>query len=81
VLLRIPIVSGFVYLDANRNLQRDAGEAGTGLALLPLVAGTTPGGPALQAVSVNAASGSYGFTNVTPGTYFIVVTITTFWAT
>jgi len=74
VLLRIPIVSGFVYLDANRNLQRDTGEAGSGLALFAkLVRITPPGGPALQAVSVNAASGSYGFTNVTPGTYFIVV--------
>jgi uncharacterized repeat protein (TIGR01451 family) len=74
VLLRIPIVSGLVYLDTNRNLQRDAGEAGTGLSLFAkLVRSATPGGPALQAVSVNGASGSYGFTNVAPGSYLILI--------
>ena len=74
VVVRIPVVSGAVYLDANRNFQRDAGENGTGLSLFAkLVPGANPGGPALQAVSVNGATGTYGFTNVAPGTYLIVV--------
>jgi len=74
VLVRIPLVSGAVYLDSNRNYQRDAGENGPGLSLFAkLVSATSPGGPALQAVSVNGSTGAYGFTNVAPGAFLIVV--------
>ena len=74
VVVRIPVVSGAVYVDANRNFQRDSGENGTGLSLFAkLVRASTPGGPALQAVSVNGSTGAYGFTNVAPGTYLILV--------
>ena len=67
-------LSGFVYADANHNLQRDAGEAGTGLVLhAKLIAASSPGGPALQAVVVDSATGAYQFNNVAPGEYFIVI--------
>jgi uncharacterized repeat protein (TIGR01451 family) len=67
-------VAGLVYSDANHNGQTDAGEAGTGLALhAKLVAASAPGGPALQAVAVNPASGAYAFTSVAAGEYWIVI--------
>ena len=67
-------LSGFVYSDANHNLQRDAGEAGTGMVLhAKLTAASSPAGPALQAVPVNGATGTYQFNNVAPGEYFIVI--------
>jgi len=67
-------VSGAVYLDANRNSQKDAAEIGTGLSLFAkLVSATTPGGPALQAVIVTNTSGMFSFQSVIPGTYNIVI--------
>ncbi len=67
-------VSGFVYSDANHNIQIDSGEAGTGLTLFAkLVPSATPAGPALQAVTVNTATGAYTFPTVAPGTYIIVI--------
>ena len=67
-------VSGYVYSDANHNLQRDAGEAGTGLTLYAkLVPAATPAGPATQAVAVNAGTGLYQLASVSPGDYLIVV--------
>jgi len=71
VVIRGLSISGFVYLDANRNSQKDAGENGTGLNLFAkLIRGSAP---ALQAVSVTNTSGAYSFPNVTPGTYLIVI--------
>ena len=68
------LVSGYVYSDANHNLQRDAGEAGTGLALYAkLVPAATPAGPATQAVAVNASTGLYQLASVSPGEYIIVI--------
>jgi len=67
-------ISGFVYLDANRNSQKDAGESGTGLNLFAkLIRVSIPAGPALQAATVTNSSGAYLFPNVTPGTYIVIV--------
>ena len=67
-------VSGFVYSDANHNLQLDAGETGTGLTLFAkLVPAATPAGPATQAVAVNTATGAYTFLTVASGDYIIVI--------
>ena len=67
-------LSGIVYSDLNHNLQRDSGEAGTGLVLYAkLVATSSPVGPTLQAVLVNSATGAYQFSSVSPGDYFIVI--------
>ena len=67
-------VSGYVYSDANHNLQRESGETGTGLALyVKLVAAASPSGPALQAMAVNAATGLYQLASVSPGEYIIVI--------
>ena len=67
-------IEGFVYTDPNHNLQRDSGEAGTGLTLhAKLVAVGAPAGPASQAVTVDPATGAYLFTGVAPGEYFIVI--------
>jgi uncharacterized repeat protein (TIGR01451 family)/fimbrial isopeptide formation D2 family protein len=65
-------VSGFVYNDANHNIQKDIAEAGTGLTLFAKLV-PLAGGPALQAVVVNAATGAYQFPTVTAGQYSIVV--------
>jgi uncharacterized repeat protein (TIGR01451 family) len=67
-------LAGFVYSDANHNLQRDGSEAGTGLVLYAkLVSAGAPAGPALQAVAVNASTGAYAFTGVQPGEYLVVI--------
>jgi uncharacterized repeat protein (TIGR01451 family) len=74
LVIRGLMISGFVYLDANRNLQKDAGENGTGLNLFAkLIRSSTPAGPALQAATVTNSSGAYSFTNVVPGTYIVVI--------
>src|SRR5262249_33922202 len=52
-------VSGFAYVDANRNAVKDAGEAG-----IAGVAITGPGGTA-----TTGADGSYSFNNLDAGTY------------
>ena len=67
-------IEGIVYSDPNHNLQRDGGEAGTGLVLYAkLVAASAPAGPASQAVLVDPATGGYLFTGVASGAYFIVI--------
>jgi uncharacterized repeat protein (TIGR01451 family) len=63
-------VNGFVYNDANRNLQKDGAEAGTGLTLY---AKLVSGGTALQAVAVNTGTGAYQLAAVPVGTYSIVI--------
>ncbi|HEY4281926.1 MAG TPA: right-handed parallel beta-helix repeat-containing protein [Chthoniobacterales bacterium] len=67
-------VSGFVYNDANLNLQRDSGESGTALTLyVKLVNTTTPAGPATAVATVDPATGAYTLPNVATGTYTLVL--------
>ncbi len=54
-------LSGFAYVDANRNSVKDAGEAG--------IAGVTITGPGGTATT--AADGSYSFSNLNAGTYSV----------
>ena len=69
-----PNVTGFVYADANLNLQRDSSETGTGLTLyVKLVNTTSPGGPALAAGVVDPATGAYTLPNVATGTYTLIL--------
>ncbi len=55
-------LSGFAYVDANRNSTKDAGEAGLGGVTI-----TGPGG----ATTTTAADGSYSFSNLDAGTYSV----------
>lgn len=67
-------VSGFVYSDANHNLQKDSAEAGTGLTLFAkLIPATSAAGPAIQAVTVNTSTGLYQFASVPAAAYIIVI--------
>ena len=67
-------VSGTVYADTNHNGTINGSEAGTGLTLFAkLVPSASPGGPAIQAVSVDAVTGIYQFPVVAPGTYIVVI--------
>lgn len=67
-------ISGKVYYDGNKNAKFDTGEIGTGLTLFAkLLPSSSPGGPALQAISVNPGSGAYTLPNVTPGSYIILI--------
>lgn len=61
-------LTGVVYEDLDHDGVRGAGETGTGLALY---AKLTPAGASspVQVVSVPPATGAFGFTNVTPGSY------------
>jgi len=69
-----PDISGFVYADANLNLQRDSTEAGTGLTLyVKLVNTTSPSGPALAVAVVDPATGAYTLPNVATGTYTLIL--------
>ena len=65
-------VSGFVYADANHNIQKDGAEAGTGLALFAKII-PIGGGPALDAVTVNASTGAYQFAAIPVGDYIIII--------
>jgi len=56
------LISGFAYVDANRNSVKDAGEAGLGGVLI-----TGPSG----ATTTTAADGSYSFSNLNAGTYSV----------
>ncbi|PON10055.1 hypothetical protein C2W62_52155, partial [Candidatus Entotheonella serta] len=67
-------VSGTVYNDSNHNSQLDSGETGTGLALFAkFILASTPAGPALAAVAVDAGSGAYAFNGANPETYRIII--------
>ena len=66
-------VNGFVYADADHDLQRDAGEAGVGVVLYAkLIPASTPGS-AQQVAAVNSATGAYSFTFVSAGGYSIAL--------
>jgi mucin-19 len=67
-------LNGFVYSDANHNLQKDSTETGTGLTLYAkLVATASPAGPALQAVVVDPTTGAYVFNGVPVGNYIVLI--------
>ena len=72
VLVRQLRISGFVYNDINHNLQRDAGETGTGLSLFAKLV-PTGGGPAAQAAVVTNSTGAFALNNVLPGNYLVVI--------
>src|SRR6185503_10148759 len=54
-------LSGFAYVDANRNGVKDAGEAGIGNVTISGPGGTT----------TTAADGSYAFSNLDAGSYSV----------
>ncbi|MBI5170149.1 MAG: DUF11 domain-containing protein [Candidatus Eisenbacteria bacterium] len=63
-------VSGWAYSDADHDAQRDAGEAGTGVALwAKLFAAGSPS--ASQVAAVDGASGAFAFTFVASGSYVV----------
>ncbi len=71
-------ISGTVYLDANANANRDSGEQGTGetglfVKAVPLDTAGNPTGPAVAAVAVDPATGSYVFTSLNAGRYRLVL--------
>jgi uncharacterized repeat protein (TIGR01451 family) len=67
-------VSGYAYLDANKNGFKDGSEAGTGLNLYAKLFPTTnSAGPALQVTAVNSFSGAYTLTNIYHGTYVVIL--------
>ena len=67
-------VTGFVYLDANKNGFKDTSEAGTSLTLYAKIYATTnASGPALQAAAVDGTTGAYTLTNVYRGLYMVIL--------
>ncbi|RYG62742.1 DUF11 domain-containing protein, partial [bacterium] len=66
-------VAGNVYLDANHNGIFDGAETGTGLTGLYVKLVSSLGGNALQAVAVNATTGTYLINGVLPGTYNLLL--------
>jgi uncharacterized repeat protein (TIGR01451 family) len=65
-------VSGFVYSDANHNIQKDGTEAGTGLTLFAKII-PIGGGSAIDAVAVNSVTGAFQFAAVPVGEYIIII--------
>jgi hypothetical protein len=57
-------LSGFAYVDANRNGTKDAGEAGIGGVIVTLSGGAS-------ATATTAADGSYSFTGLNSGSYSV----------
>jgi uncharacterized repeat protein (TIGR01451 family) len=67
-------LSGYVYSDANHNLQKDSGEGGAAPGLFAkLVPTSNPTGPATQSAGVDASTGFYQLSSVSPGQYTIVI--------
>lgn len=64
-------ISGFVYHDANNDGNRDAGET-TGIAMGLHLTGTDYRGLTYSPINVNTAGGAYTFSNVPPGTGYVV---------
>src|SRR5205807_6104115 len=62
-----------VYLDANNDGIREAGEAGVGNVTLTL-SGTNDLNQTVSATTTTAADGTYSFTNLRPGTYTVTET-------
>ena len=67
------LVSGTVYLDANRNATRDGQESGTGLNNLFVKAVINGQASATQAVAVDAATGRFQFNGLGPGNYTLIL--------
>ena len=68
-------ISGVVFIDANRNGIRDAGEVGRSGVRLDL-SGTRPGGITVTARSVlSGTDGTYSFPDLLPGTYAVGVAV------
>jgi hypothetical protein len=63
-------LSGYVYLDANKNGIRDAGDAGLG-GVTVVLSGGTDLGTTVETVATTQADGSFQFTNLRPGIYSI----------
>lgn len=66
-------IAGYVYIDANHNGVRDAGEQGLAGVAVNLT-GTATGNQAVNTIVTTLADGSYKFTNVAPGSYTITET-------
>ena len=66
-------LNGFAYADLNHNLARDAGEAGTGVAMWAKLILQSAPSSARQVAVVNPATGAYAFTFVNAGTYDVIV--------
>ncbi len=67
-------VTGYAYLDANKNGFKDGVEAGTGLGLFAKIYATTNvSGPALQTAAVDGTSGAFTLTNIYRGTYTVIL--------
>ena len=67
-------LSGYVYLDSNRNGIKDSNESGTGLNLfVKIVPSTNTAGPALTAVPVDPSTGFYSISNINNGIYNLIV--------
>jgi uncharacterized repeat protein (TIGR01451 family) len=68
-------LSGYVFIDANKNATRDAGEtAGVTLVTITL-SGTDDLGNSINQTTTSAASGYYSFANLRPGTYSLTETV------
>jgi len=63
-------ISGWVYIDADRNGVKNPGDGSLTGAMLDLKDGSCPGAGILHTVST-ATGGSYEFQNVPPGTYCV----------
>lgn len=68
-----PSLAGFVYVDANNNGIKDAGEAGIAGVALSLT-GMDDLGASVSLVQTTAADGSYRFQNLRPGAYVVAET-------
>lgn len=67
-------VSGFVYVDANRNGTRDGGETAGIANVTVTLTGTDDHGTPVNLTTTTDASGAYAFANLRPGTYTLTET-------
>jgi hypothetical protein len=66
-------VSGYVYVDTNRNGIKDSGETGNGAALEVDLTGTDVFGKTVSLTTFTDANGFYSFSNLVSGTYTVTL--------
>lgn len=67
-------ISGFVYVDSNRNGSRDGGETAGIADVSVTLTGTDDHGTAVNLTTTTDASGAYHFDNLRPGSYTVTET-------
>lgn len=72
--IHFPTLSGYVFVDANSNGSREAGETAGITGVTVTLTGTDDLGAPVSVTTITAGNGSYSFTGLRPGSYTVTET-------